>query len=101
MILLSLVPPAILAFVCLAYIFWSNAKFNAAPGQKTRLDHLRDRLEVVYDNLRDLNFEYRAGKYELSDYNLQRNSLEAEAENLLVQIDRLENFKNKLSPLSR
>ncbi len=30
---------------------------------KTRLAYLRERKDVVYDNLRDLNFEYKAGKF--------------------------------------
>ena len=31
-------------------------------ADKTRLDYLRERKDVIYENLRDLNFEYLAGK---------------------------------------
>ncbi len=33
------------------------------PARKTRLDYLFERKDQLYENLRDLNFEYRAGKY--------------------------------------
>jgi hypothetical protein len=101
MLFLSIVPPVLLGFICLAYIFWSTAKHANSHGAKTRLDHLRERLDVVYENLRDLNFEFRAGKYEASDYNIQRDLLEQEAEVLLKQIDRLEGFKKKLTVHTR
>ena len=44
----------------------------AAEVEKTRLDYLRERSEVIYDNLRDLKFEFRAGKYPEDDYLVQR-----------------------------
>ena len=57
---------------------------------KTRLDFLVEQKAVLYDNLRDLNFEYRAGKYPEEDYNAQRATLEAEAATVLAELDRLE-----------
>jgi hypothetical protein len=44
----------------------------------------------VYENLRDLNFEYRAGKFPESDYVAMKNSLEEEAAAILAEIARLE-----------
>jgi hypothetical protein len=57
--------------------------------EKTRLDYLRERKDVVYDNLRDLNFEYRAGKYPEDDYARQRESLEAEAASVVKEMTAL------------
>ena len=37
-------------------------------ADKTRVDYLRERKEAIYENLRDLNFEYQAGKYPEADY---------------------------------
>jgi hypothetical protein len=45
---------------------------------------------VLYENLRDLNFEYRAGKYPEEDYTAQRAGLEAEAAQVLAEIERLQ-----------
>ena len=34
---------------------------SSSGAEKTRLAYLRERKEMVYENLRDLNFEYQAG----------------------------------------
>ena len=73
----------------LFYIFYFQEDVHAAP-EKTRLAYLLERKEVVYDNLRDLNFEYRAGKFPDADYQALKASLELEAANVLAEIDRLE-----------
>ena len=43
------------------YTFWPENAF-ASQKEKTRLDFLLEQKEQLYENLRDLNFEYRAGK---------------------------------------
>lgn len=58
--------------------------------EKTRLSFLRERKESVYENLRDLNFEYKAGKLPDADYASLRASLEDEAAAVLAEIERLE-----------
>ena len=58
--------------------------------EKTRLAFLRERKESVYENLRDLNFEYKAGKLPDADYANLRASLEDEAAAVLAEIERLE-----------
>ena len=84
----TIIAPALLLLACFAYIFWPQPKLSAVV-EKTRLDYLKERKEVVYDNLRDLNFEFRAGKYPADDYTKQRNSLESEAARILSEIDSL------------
>ncbi len=58
--------------------------------QKTRLEYLRERQTVIYENLRDLNFENRAGKYSEEDFVAQRAQLENEAALVLAEIDLIE-----------
>jgi len=72
-----------------AYIFWpeKNPFFQA---DKTRIDYLRERKDVIYENLRDLNFEYLAGKYPEQDYAEQRSALENEAAEVLAEMEALE-----------
>src|SRR5579885_2027568 len=72
-----------------AYVFWPERRIEAQT-QKTRLDFLRERKDVLYDNLRDLNFEYRAGKYPEEDYAAQRAALENEAADVVAEIELLE-----------
>jgi len=78
-----------LALALLVYTFWPENVF-AAQRQKTRLDYLLERKEQLYENLRDLNFEFKAGKYPEEDFDVQRALLERETATLLAEIDHLQ-----------
>ena len=83
-------------FVCAAVTLAALYYVFLFPGEmfsgeeKTRLGYLRERKEAVYDNLRDLNFEYKAGKVPDADYQSLRTSLEEEAAAVMAEIARLE-----------
>ena len=47
-----------------------------------------ERRDAIYENLRDLRFEYRAGKYSEADYDEIKQSLEIEAARVLADMDR-------------
>ena len=79
----------ILALALVFYTFWPENGF-ASQRDKTRLDYLLERKEQLYENLRDLNFEYRAGKYPEEDFQAQRAVLENEAAQLLAEIEFLQ-----------
>jgi hypothetical protein len=76
----------------LFYVFYLPGKLYLGP-KKTRVSYLRERKDVVYENLRDLNFEYRAGKVPDADYQTLKTSLQDEAATLLAEIARLEAAK--------
>jgi hypothetical protein len=78
-----------LLIALMVYTFWPENAF-ASQKEKTRLDFLLERKEQLYDNLRDLNFEHRAGKYPEEDFQAQRALLENETAELLAEIDRLQ-----------
>ncbi len=80
---------AALTLALVYFTFYLPARFEEAP-EKTRLMYLRERKEIIYDNLRDLNFEYKAGKYPEGDYEQMRTSLEGEAASVLAEIEVLE-----------
>lgn len=80
---------AIFTIALFAYVFYPERNI-AAQRVKTRLDFLEEQKIVLYDNLRDLNFEFRAGKYPEEDYVAQRATLEAEAAKVLAEIERLQ-----------
>ena len=71
------------------YVFYLPGKLYLGP-KKTRAAYLRERKDVVYDNLRDLNFEYKAGKLPDTDYASLKSNLQDEAATLLAEISRLE-----------
>ncbi|MGA8730538.1 MAG: hypothetical protein WB608_17425 [Terracidiphilus sp.] len=78
-----------LALALGVYTFWPENVF-ASQRQKTRLDYLMERKEQLYENLRDLNFEFRAGKYPEEDFVAQRSQLENETALLLAEIEHLQ-----------
>lgn len=88
--------PAWILFLCAImavalFVYTFRAPSDLSKGaEKTRLSYLKERKEQVYDNLRDLNFEYKAGKFPEGDYEQMRRSLEDEAAVLLAEIERLE-----------
>jgi hypothetical protein len=75
----------------LVYIFYLPDRIYLGP-EKTRASYLRERKDVVYENLRDLNFEYKAGKVPDADYLSLKASLQDEAATLLAEIARLESI---------
>ena len=85
---MSLIAIAILFLGCFTYIFWPERN-PFVQADKTRVDYLRERKEAIYENLRDLNFEYLAGKYPEADYNEQRRALEDEAAQTLAEMEAL------------
>ena len=86
---LGLATGMVMAVALFVYTFWPENAF-ASQRQKTRLDYLEERKEQLYENLRDLNFEYRAGKYPEEDFLAQRTLLENETAQLLAEIEYLQ-----------
>ncbi|HEU4413715.1 MAG TPA: hypothetical protein VFT65_02945 [Candidatus Angelobacter sp.] len=76
----------------LIYVFLPSRDTDAGVD-KTRVVYLHERKDVVYENLRDLNFEFKAGKFTQADYDSMRVSMEAEAARILAEIDILESAK--------
>ncbi|HWZ82881.1 MAG TPA: hypothetical protein VNW47_09665 [Terriglobales bacterium] len=80
---------AAVTVAALYYVFFYPGEVYAGP-EKTRLMYLRERKEAVYENLRDLNFELKAGKVPEADYQSMHVSLEEEAAAIMAEIARLE-----------
>jgi hypothetical protein len=91
---------AAVTVAALYYVFFYPGEVYAGP-EKTRLVYLRERKEAVYENLRDLNFELKAGKVPDADYQSMRGSLEEEAAAILAEIARLEDAAGAVSTPSR
>src|SRR6202034_3220513 len=78
-----------LAIASLFYVFYLPGRLFLGP-EKTRAGYLRERKDAVYENLRDLNFEYKAGKVPDADFASLKSSLQDEAATLLAEIAHLE-----------
>ncbi|MGD0681912.1 MAG: hypothetical protein ABR990_07660 [Terracidiphilus sp.] len=79
----------LLLIALLMYTFWPE-NVSASQLEKPRLDYLQERKEQVYENLRDLNFEFKAGKYPEEEYQTQRVQLENETARLIAEIEILQ-----------
>src|ERR1700692_1855444 len=88
---------AALAAATFFYVFYLPGRLFLGP-ENTRAAYLRERKDAVYENLRDLNFEYQAGKLPDADYQSLKTSLQAEAATLLAEKAR---FVKNPPPASR
>jgi hypothetical protein len=79
----------VLALAVFAYMFWPERN-PFVQADKTRVDYLQERKDAIYENLRDLNFEFQAGKYPEQDYAEQRSGLEDEAARVIAEMEMLE-----------
>src|SRR5450756_1424157 len=85
---MSILAAAVLTLAIFAYMFWPQRN-PFVQADKTRVDYLRERKDVIYENLRDLNFEFQAGKYPEADYEEQRGGLEDEAALVIAEMESL------------
>lgn len=60
--------------------------------------HLEDRKAQIYENLRDLQFEFRVGKLSDADYQKTKLELQSELAKTLAEIDRHKGVKPEPKP---
>jgi len=76
-----------LAVATLLFIFYIQPDASDLAPRRSRLDQWLERRDTLYDNLRDLRFEFRSGKYSEGDFEAMKASLENEAALVLAEID--------------
>lgn len=79
----------LLATATIFFIFTVRPEPSDSAPHRTKLDQLLERRDAIYDNLRDLRFEYRAGKFSEADFEETKQSLEVEAARVLAEMDQL------------
>ena len=78
-----------LAVAVMLFVFYIQPDASDLAPHRTKLDQLLERRDALYDNLRDLRFEYRSGKYSEGDFEAMKTGLENEAALVLVEIDQV------------
>jgi len=78
-----------LAAATMLFIFYIRPDASDLAPHRSKLDQLLERRDTIYDNLRDLKFEYRSGKYSEGDFEAMKNSLENEAALVLAEINQV------------
>ncbi len=76
-----------LAAAVLVFIFYIEPDASDSAPHRSRLDQLLERRDTIYDNLRDLKFEHRAGKFSEKDFEDTQKALETEAALVLAEIE--------------
>jgi hypothetical protein len=86
----------IIAIACVAltaavliFVFYFDPDPRDVAPHRSRLDQLLEHRDTVYENLRDLKFEHRAGKYSQADYEQMLRGLETEAAMILAEIEKV------------
>jgi hypothetical protein len=78
-----------LAVATILFIFYIQPDASDLAPHRSKLDQLLERRDTIYDNLRDLRFEFRSGKYSEGDYEAMKTSLESEAALVIAEIERV------------
>jgi hypothetical protein len=78
-----------LAMATVLFIFYIQPDASDLAPHRTKLDQLMEQRDTIYDNLRDLRFEFRSGKYSEGDYEAMKTGLETDAAMVIAEIDRV------------
>jgi rRNA maturation endonuclease Nob1 len=79
----------ILAIVVIVFVLGVRPKDLPEPEPVSPFAHLDERKAAIYENLRDLQFEYRVGKLSDNDYQLTKKDLQKELASVMAEVDRV------------
>src|SRR6267154_6168762 len=80
---------SLLTIGVLVFILAVRSKDLPQPEPVSPFQQLDERKAAIYENLRDLQFEYRVGKLSDQDYQLTKLDLQRELAGVLAEIDRV------------
>ena len=80
---------SLLTIGVLVFILSVRSKDLPEPEPVSPFEHLDERKAAIYENLRDLQFEFRVGKLSDQDYQQTKQDLQKELAGVLAEIDRL------------
>ena len=79
----------ILAAGVVAFVLGIRTKDLPQAEAESPFAHLDERKAAIYENLRDLQFEYRVGKLSDQDYQNTKKDLQKELAAVLGEVDRM------------
>ena len=80
----------ILLAATLLYTLFVRAKDIPPPDPVSPTQHLEDRKAAIYENLRDLQFEFRVGKLSEADYAQTKLVLQKELAAVVGEIEKVQ-----------
>jgi hypothetical protein len=90
---------AVLALGALLFTLLVRAKDLPEPEAVSPVKHLEERKATIYENLRDLQFEYRLGKLSDHDYKQTKLDLQKQLAAVLAEIDAIQGAAPPPPPL--
>lgn len=84
---MMIVLTCLVAIAALLYTLAVRPQDVPEPIPVSPIQHLEDRKYAIYDNLRDLQFEYRLGKLSDSDYQATKQALQRELAVVLAETE--------------
>ena len=78
---------ALVAISAFIYILFVRDKDIPEPIPVSPIQHLEDRKQAIYENLRDLQFEFRLGKLSDEDYRQTKQALQRELATVLAETE--------------
>jgi hypothetical protein len=80
---------SLLAIAVIAFVLRVRPQDLPPVEKPSPFAHLDERKAAIYENLRDLQFEYRVGKLSDEDYQSTKIDLQKQLAGVLAEIDRL------------
>src|SRR6202051_4107213 len=84
-----IVVTCIIAIAVLAFVLGVRDRDLPVAEPESPFHHLDERKAAIYENLRDLQFEYRVGKFSDEDYQSTKRDLQKELAVVLSEVDKL------------
>jgi hypothetical protein len=79
----------VIAIVVIVFVLGVRPKDLPEPEPVSPFQHLDERKAAIYENLRDLQFEYRVGKLSDADYQQTKRDLQKELAGVMAEVDRI------------
>jgi rRNA maturation endonuclease Nob1 len=88
----------LIAIAVIAFVLGVRPKDLPPPEPESPFQHFDERKAAIYENLRDLQFEYRMGKLSDADYQTTKKDLQKELAQVLAEVDKLKISLNGTAP---
>jgi hypothetical protein len=86
---LSLILGALLGAGAIGFLLFIRVKDIPKPVPESPFKHLEERKAAIYENLRDLQFEYRLDKLSDADYQATKLELQKDLAQVMAETDRI------------
>lgn len=91
----------LLTIGAIAFTLFVRERDLPKPDEVLPWIHLEARKAQIYENLRDLQFEYRVGKLSDEDYQQTKTGLQRELAGVLAEIDRMKGAAGPAAVVSK